>query len=70
MVITATGTSDSCPGSCRARYTEPAQLSIMVICAGQAIPDKYEIQSITTSAACDCVDQLDNAYVIRRVSGS
>ena len=70
MVITATSTSDGCPGPCRARDTEPAQLSIMIICAGQPIPDGYEIEGLTSTAACDCLGDQDNAYVIRRQSGS
>ncbi len=70
MVITATGTSDSCPGSCRTQQTEPAQLSIMVICAGQPIPDGYELESFTSTAACECLGDQDNAYVIRRLSSS
>jgi hypothetical protein len=65
MVITATGTSDSCPRLCRARDTQPAQLSITVICAGQAIPDGYELENLTSVPACDGVGAQDNAYVIR-----
>ena len=69
MVITATGSSEACPGSCRARTAEFAQLSIMVICAGQPIPDGYEIESFTSTPACDCLGEQDNAYLIRRQSG-
>jgi len=65
-VITATGTSDSCPGSCRARDTQPAQQSIMVICSGQPIPEGYELEGFTSVPACDCIGAQDNAYVIRR----
>jgi len=70
MVITATGSSDSCPGSCRARQTELAQLAIMVICEGQPIPDGYEIEEFTSTPACDCLGDQDNAYVIRRLGGT
>jgi hypothetical protein len=70
MVITATGTSLNCAGSCRARQVEPLEGSIMVICAGQPIPQYYDTQSITTSPLCNCVGDQDNAYVIRRINGA
>jgi hypothetical protein len=69
-VITATGTSAFCDGSCRARATEPADAPMMIICTGQPIPDKYEIESITTTPRCACLSEHDNAYVIRRLSNS
>ena len=70
MVITATGTSFTCSGSCRSRQIEPAQGPIMVICAGQPIPQYYETESVTNSPACNCLGDQDNAYVIRRVSSA
>ena len=68
MVITATGTSYTCSGSCRSRQVEPAKGPIMVICAGQSIPQYYETESVTTSPACNCIADQDNAYVIRRIN--
>jgi hypothetical protein len=69
-VITATGTTSFCDGSCRARVTEPADGPVMVICTGQPIPDQYEIESITTTPLCACLGERDNAYIIRRLSNS
>lgn len=69
-VITATGNSVDCGGSCRARQIEPVRGQIMVICAQQPIPDEYEIQSVTTSPACNCLGEEDNAYVLRAIRGS
>jgi len=66
MVITATGTSVICAGSCRGRLVEPVEGPVMVICAGQPIPQYYETESVTTSPACNCIGDQDNAYVIRR----
>lgn len=70
MVITATDTSVTCTGSCRARQVEPVDGAVMVICAGQPIPKFYETQSITSSPACNCIGDQDNAYVIRRINGA
>jgi hypothetical protein len=42
----------------------------MVICAGQPIPQYYETESTTTTAACNCIGEEDNAYVIRRMNGA
>jgi hypothetical protein len=70
MVITATGTSSNCAGSCRARTVEPVQGPIMVICAGQPIPHYYETESTTTTPACNCIGDEDNAYVIRRMNNA
>ncbi len=65
MVITATGNSVECGGSCRSRHIVPVKGRIMVICAQQPIPEQYEIQSITSTPACNCLGEDDNAYVIR-----
>ena len=70
MVITATGTSSTCAGACRARTVEPVTGPIMIICAGQPIPEYYETESTTTTPACNCVGEEDNAYVIRRMNGA
>jgi hypothetical protein len=70
MVITATGTSSNCAGSCRARTVEPVQGPVMVICADQPIPKYYETESTTTTPACNCIGDEDNAYVIRRMNGA
>lgn len=70
MVITATGTSVTCAGSCRSRQIEPVDGPVMVICADQAIPKFYETQSVTTVPACNCIADQDNAYVIRRGIGA
>lgn len=70
MVITATGTSVTCTGSCRSRQIEPVEGPVMVICADQPIPKFYETQSVTTLPACNCIADQDNAYVIRRGIGA
>jgi len=70
MTITATGTAATCAGACRARTVEPVQGPVMVICAGQPIPQYYETESTTTTAACNCIGEEDNAYVIRRMNGA
>jgi hypothetical protein len=69
-VITATGNSVDCGGSCRARQIEPVRGQIMVICAQQPIPERYEIQSVTSSPACNCLGEDDNAYVLRAIGGA
>lgn len=69
-IITATGNSVDCGGSCRARQIEPLRGHIMVICAQQPIPDEYEIQSVTSTPACNCLGEDDNAYVIRAITGA
>jgi hypothetical protein len=69
-IITATGSSLDCGGSCRARRIEPLHGHIMVICAQQPIPDNYEIQSLTTTPVCNCIGEEDNAYVIRAITGT
>jgi len=70
MVITAAGTSYTCPGSCRSRQVEPVEGPIMVICAGQPIPQYYETESVTTTPTCNCIADQDNAYVIRRMASA
>jgi hypothetical protein len=70
MVITATGTSVTCVGSCRGRQIEPVEGPVMVICAGQPVPQYYEAESVTSSPACNCIGDEDNAYVIRRLNGA
>jgi hypothetical protein len=70
MTITATGTAATCAGACRARSVEPVEGPVMVICAGQPIPKYYETESTTTTAACNCIGEEDNAYVIRRMNGA
>ena len=62
-IITATGNSIDCGGSCRARRIQPLHGHIMVICSQQPIPDNYEIQSVTTTPSCNCIGEEDNAYV-------
>jgi hypothetical protein len=66
MVVTATGTSSVCHGSCRARKLELVRGPIMIICAQQPVPQGYVLDSITTSPACSCLGDEDNAYAIRR----
>jgi hypothetical protein len=64
-VVTATGTSSICGGSCRARRFEPVWGTTMVICAQQPIPKHYVLESVTSSPLCRCLGGQDNAYVIR-----
>jgi len=66
MVVTATGTSSVCRGSCRARKLELVRGPIMIICAQQPVPKGYVLDSITTSPSCRCLGDEDNAYAIRR----
>lgn len=65
MVVTATGNSPDCAGPCTARKVEPVHGPVMIICAHQPVPDNYDLESITTSPACKCIGDEDNAYVIR-----
>lgn len=67
MAVTATGTSPSCAGSCRAREMKPVCGAVMKICASEPIPKGYVLDSITTTPGCQCVGAEDNAYVIRYV---
>lgn len=67
MVVVATGTAPTCTGACRAREVQPACGPIMKICANQPIPEGYVLDGITTSPACQCLGDEDNAYVIRYV---
>ena len=70
FVVTATGTSDTCYGACRARQVELVEGPVMLICAGQPIPQYYEMESATTSPLCNCIADQDNAYVIRRMNNA
>lgn len=70
MVVTATGTSPVCKGSCRARRMEPVGGAVMIICGNQAIPKNYTLDSITTTPDCQCLGNEDNAYVIRKLEVS
>ena len=65
-VIVATGSSPQCGGSCRGRQVDKIHGAVMVICAQQPIPIGYELQSVTSAPACNCIGEDDNAYVIRR----
>jgi hypothetical protein len=70
MIITETGNSPICGGSCRSRQIERVHGGIMVICAQQPLPHNYEIQSVTSNPACSCLGDEDNAYVIRAKNGT
>jgi hypothetical protein len=70
MVVTATGTSPVCRGSCRARRTDPVRGSMMIICANQPLPKDYSLDSVTTTPDCQCLGDEDNAYVIKKVETS
>jgi hypothetical protein len=67
MAVTATGTTSTCAGACRARETQAVCGPQMKICAGQPIPNGYIVDSVTTIPACQCLGPEDNAYVIRYV---
>jgi hypothetical protein len=67
MAVTATGTAPTCTGACRAREVEPVCGPIIKICAGQPIPRGYQLDSVTTMPACQCLGPEDNAYVLRYV---
>jgi hypothetical protein len=67
MAVTATGTTATCAGACRARETQAVCGALMKICAGQSIPKGYIVDSVTTVPACQCLGSEDNAYVIRYV---
>lgn len=64
-VVTATGSSPVCSGSCQARKIQPVRGDIMIICARQPIPRNYVLESVTTAPRCNCLGDQDNAYVIR-----
>jgi hypothetical protein len=70
MVVTATGTSPVCRGSCRARRIEEVRGPIMIICAKQPVPQGYTLDSITTTPDCQCLGDEDNAYVIKKREGT
>src|SRR5262249_54015446 len=70
MVVTATGTSPVCRGSCRARRMEPVRGSIMIICANQPLPKDYSLDSVTSTPDCQCLGNEDNAYVIKKLEAS
>jgi len=70
MIVTATGTSPVCRGSCRARRIEPVRGSVMIVCANQPLPSGYSLDSITTTPDCLCLGDEDNAYVIRKLEAS
>ena|SRR5581483_11725945 len=70
MVVTATGTSPVCHGSCRARRIEPVRGPVMIICANQPVPKDYSLDSVTTTPDCRCLSNEDNAYVIKRTEAS
>ena len=67
MVVTATGTSPLCKGSCRARRIEPIRGPIMIICANQAVPKDYSLDSVTSTPDCQCLGNEDNAYVVKKL---
>ena len=67
MAITATGTTATCEGACRARETQAVCGPLMKICSGQPIPKGYVVDSVTTMPACRCLSPEDNAYVIRYI---
>jgi hypothetical protein len=66
LVVTATGTAPSCNGACRARRIQPVFGEIMKICADQPIPKGYVLDGITTTPACRCLGNDENAYIIKR----
>jgi hypothetical protein len=65
MIVTATGTSPACRGSCRARKVAPVRGLVMIVCANQPIPERYVLDSVTTTPDCVCLGDEDNAYVIK-----
>ena len=66
MVIIKTGSSQICNGACRSRTLQPVTGAIMIICAHQAVPKGYLLDSVTSTPDCRCLGEEDNAYVIRR----
>ncbi len=67
-VITATGWVPSCDGACGGQYAEPLR-PYMIICAGQAIPEHYDLVGTTTSESCKCIAGSENASVIQLEKG-
>ncbi|MGH7780943.1 MAG: hypothetical protein ACREQR_14085 [Candidatus Binataceae bacterium] len=43
---------------------------MMIICAHQAIPDGYLLESVTATPNCRCLGNDDNAYVIKRTESA
>jgi hypothetical protein len=68
LVVTASGSVPSCDGACGGKYVEPLR-PYMVICAGQPIPEHYELIGTETNAACRCVAQVENASIIQLEKG-
>lgn len=58
----------SCVGTCASRYIERLR-DHMVICAGQKVPEGYDLLGITTVADCDCVADTENALIIQLKPG-
>jgi hypothetical protein len=68
LVVTASGSVPSCEGACGGKYVEPLS-SYMVICAGQPIPEHYELIGTETSPACKCIARVENAFIIQLEKG-
>lgn len=67
-VVTRGGSMGSCVGTCASRYIEPLR-DHMVICAGQKVPEGYDLLGITTVADCDCVADTENGLIIQLKPG-
>jgi hypothetical protein len=68
FVVTRGGSMGSCVGTCASRYIERLR-DHMVICAGQNIPDGFELLGITTVSDCDCVSGTENGMIIQLKPG-
>ena len=58
----------SCVGTCASRYIERLR-DHMVICAGQKVPEGYDLLGVTTVADCDCVADTENGLIIELKPG-
>jgi hypothetical protein len=67
-VITRGGSMGSCVGTCASRYIERLR-DHMVICAGQKVPEGYDLLGVTTVADCDCVADTENGLIIQLKPG-
>lgn len=67
-VITKGGSMGSCVGACASRYVERLR-DHMIICAGQKVPEGYDLLGVTTVSDCDCIAGSENAMIIQLKPG-
>ena len=63
-VITKSVRRSTCGGRCESELRVPSGHR-MLICRGQAIPNGYTIELLTTTPDCTCYGSDQNAYMIK-----